>query len=273
MLTARFDDGKPKRKGRGRRSRRKQPNPVNEVECRALADDLIELILLDSGILDHFGPIAKHRNNYSEYGELIQNLIDGRLYNEEDAGRTNLAFMKKLQLAHQGYVSKQKIWSQAMGLITEMAFLGLMHRKYDIHSKKIYHEHIATVSNETSECGMDRKPIDVIMWCDCNKNGEFLEIKKNLKNKIEIVKNGEEPGLVEKIKLMYGMLSFLHENDSKSSIVGLATLSKNPFAIRLVEVSLQEAGVLGSQEEIDSLEYQMTVITSDDVVEWYTNVI
>lgn len=270
MLTARFDDGKPKEKDRGGCE---SPPPVNEVECRELADDLIELILLDSGILDHFGPIAKHRNNYSEYGQLIQNLIDGRLSAEEDTGRTNLAFVKKLQSAYWGYVNKQHNWSQAMGSITELAFLGLMHRKYSGYSKKIYHEHIVTISNDISECGTGRKPIDVIMWCDCNNNGEFLEIKKNLENKIRIVERGDEPDLVEKIKLMYEMLLFLNNNDSKSSVVGLATLSKNPFATRLVEVSLQESGVLGIQEEINSMEYQMAVITSDDVVEWYTKVI
>lgn len=270
MLTARFDDGKPKEKERGEGE---APHPVNEAECRALADDLIELILLDSGILDHFGPIAKHRNNYLEYGLLIQNLIDGRLSSEEDTGRTNLAFVKKLQLAYRGYANKQSNWSQAMGAITEMAFLGLMHRKYSGYSKKIYHEHIATISNDISECGMGKKPIDVIMWCDCNKNGEFLEIKKNLENKTRIVKKGDEPDLVEKIKLMYDMLLFLKNNDSQSSVVGLATLSKNPFATGLVEASLQESGVLDRQKDITSLEYQMTVITSDDVVEWYTKVI
>lgn len=262
MLTADFRDGKG------------GSSPlINEPECQDIANDLIKLILADSGILKTFGPLAAHRNRYDEYGLLIQRLIDGVMSGEKFKKNGGLDFYKKLLDAYRGYKDKQPAWNQAMGMIIELVFLGLMNQKYDGKSKNIYHEHIVSISSCGDSCNTGLKPVDVIMWCNCNKNGEFLEIKKNLQNKIQIVRDGGNRELVEKIKLMYDMLAFLNNNSSPSSIVGMATLAKNPFAIDLIEACLEMSGVIVDGRGIGSLEHKMTVVAADDVIEWYTKAI
>ena len=108
------------------------------------------------------------------------------------------------------------------------------------------------------------------MWSDPAEQGEFLEIKKDLDAKIEPVEGERADAFISKVGRMYDLLVFLAENGMEKTPVGLATLSSNPGATYLIEITLRAAGKLDVGASLASLQHQLTVITSANLMDWYS---
>lgn len=259
MVSATFSNGRSK------------PKPgVDEAECQALAETLVALILSGSNIIDTFRELTRHSAEYGDYLPAITNIIQGDLAGAAGDLKKDLEFYQSLEIAHQGYALKPDVWVDALGLIVEFTFLILMRRKYVGARVSLYHEHMTLVSSGSDNMNTAPKPIDVIAWCSSANCGEFLEVKKDLDKRIRYVKANNAKKLVEKVEKMYDLLAFLDTHSAAVSVVGLATLSRNPLASRLVELTLRKAGKLGATAPLSSLPHQLQVITSADLIEWYT---
>lgn len=259
MVSATFSDG------------RSRPKPgVDEAECRVLAETLVALILSGSDIIDTFSELTRHSAEYSDYLPAIANVIQGDLAGASGDLKKDLEFYQSLEIAYHGYALKPDVWVDALGLVVEFTFLILMQQKYAGATVSLYHEHMTLVTAGGDNMNTAPKPIDVIVWCSSADCGEFLEVKKDLDKKIRPVVADKATKLVEKVGKMYDLLAFLDTHGSAASVVGLATLSRNPFASRLVELTLRKAGKLDATALLSSLPHQLQVITSADLIEWYT---
>jgi hypothetical protein len=250
---------------------RSGPRPhVNDPQCQALAGELVALILSGSAILDTFGPITRGPDLYPPYLRPIQSALNTCVSDPTGSLRGELSFYQHLEHAYQGYAAHPAEWVHALALVVEYTFLLLMQQKYPDPHQQIHHENLCAVIEGTDMYDTSPKPIDVIMWCNALQSGEFLEVKKALDNKRVRVTRGTDLKLIAKIETLYDLLRFLADHGVTKMNVGLATLSNNPYADNLVEEALRWVNKLGKDSPLTSLPYLFTIITSANLVEWYT---
>jgi hypothetical protein len=252
-----------------RNTRQKPKKGVNERECLALAQELVGLIVTGSNILDSFRDVTRKSVDYAEYLPLLQNLQEGELDHPSGLFQREAEFYRHLEAACAGYAIEPKLWPDALGLIVEFTFLLLMRQKYPTAATAVYHEHSVEITVNTAVLATDPKSLDVIMWCSQAECGEFLEVKKQLGNKIRHVLAGNADDFVDKVVRMYHLLSLLSAGGVITSVVGLATLSRDALVGELITIILRNANLLGATVPLTSLPVQLTAITGDNTIEWY----